>query len=104
MGNSPLVGWLRRTLGDLFRRLARDPGADPVSLPIERAIRICGLSRLARKLGVSRQAVDNWRHRRVPPEYCIRIELATGGQVTRHELRPDIFGPPSDRGARKRAA
>lgn len=26
---------------------------------------------------------------------AIRIETATGGKVSRHDLRPDIFGKPS---------
>lgn len=30
---------------------------------------------------------------RVPPaEYCRAIEAATGGQITRYDLRPDVFG------------
>jgi len=29
--------------------------------------------------------------RKASPELCVRIERATGGLVTREELRPDIF-------------
>lgn len=50
-------------------------------------------SALARALGVKQAHVWNWlnRDKRLPAEYCLKIEQATGGQVTRHDLRPDIF-------------
>lgn len=62
---------------------------------LERAIKIVGTpSQLAEAIGASPQVVQNWRSRgRVPPERCTDIEHATGGEVTCHELRPDIFGP-----------
>lgn len=51
-----------------------------------------GASRLASILGVTPQAVSNWKARdSVPPEQVLAIETATG--VSRHELRPDVFGP-----------
>lgn len=35
--------------------------------------------------------------RPVPPRFAIAIERATGGVVSVHDLRPDIFGPaPSE--------
>lgn len=51
-------------------------------------------SDLAKAIGVSRQIVSHWRtgRCRVPAERCRAIEKATGGAVTRHDLRPDIFG------------
>jgi DNA-binding transcriptional regulator YdaS (Cro superfamily) len=33
----------------------------------------------------------------VPAEWCLPIERATGGQITRHELRPDLY--PQDEAA-----
>lgn len=33
--------------------------------------------------------------RRVPATMCRRIERLTGGAVTCHDLRPDIFGEPT---------
>jgi DNA-binding transcriptional regulator YdaS (Cro superfamily) len=38
--------------------------------------------------------VGKWHARGgvVPPEVVLRIEAATDGEVTRHELRPDVFG------------
>jgi DNA-binding transcriptional regulator YdaS (Cro superfamily) len=54
---------------------------------------------IARALGVSEVAVRHWMNgiRRVPGHHCIPLELLTGRQVTRYELRPDIFGkaPPA---------
>lgn len=40
-------------------------------------------------LGVTAQAVIQWR--RVPVERCLALEHAFG--VSRHVLRPDIYGP-----------
>lgn len=49
---------------------------------------------LASVLRIKSPSISEWRKRgRVPAERCIAIEQATGGQVTRYELRPDIFGP-----------
>lgn len=38
---------------------------------------------------ISAQAVDKWKNGKVPPERCPAIESATGGAVTRRDLRPD---------------
>lgn len=35
--------------------------------------------------------------KKVPAEWCIKLEVATGGKVTRHELRPDLW--PADEAA-----
>ena len=50
----------------------------------------------AKIVGVSPQAVSEIlrRGRRVPAEWCLAIERATGGAVTRHDLRPDLY--PAD--------
>ena len=47
---------------------------------------------LARQLGVSPQAVNQWvkGRRPVPVRLALAIERVTG--VSRHELRPDVFG------------
>lgn len=59
-----------------------------------------GQAALARALEVSPQAVSQWvkGRRPVPPRLAIRIEELTG--VSRHELRPDVFGaaPAADQG------
>lgn len=45
---------------------------------------------VAALLGVSVQAVYFWRSgkRRLPPEHCAALEAASGGRVTRRDLRP----------------
>lgn len=56
---------------------------------------------LAEKIGVSQSFVSEMLNRRrpVPPTLCRVIEAAVGGAVPRHELRPDVFDPPSDSAA-----
>ncbi|MFG1465233.1 Cro/CI family transcriptional regulator [Xanthobacter sp. DSM 24535] len=58
--------------------------------PLRRAIKIAGTSSaLAALVGVTPQAVSQWP--RVPASRVLLVERATG--VSRHELRPDIYGP-----------
>lgn len=54
---------------------------------------IGGQAQLARLLGVTQPNVWHWLHKseRVPAEYVLKIEQATGGKVSRHDLRPDIY-------------
>lgn len=49
-----------------------------------------GQSALAASLGIKPQAVQQWK--RVPSERVLDVERLTG--VSRHELRPDVFGQP----------
>lgn len=49
--------------------------------------------RLAAELGIGPSALSQWP--KVPAERCIDVERVTG--VSRHDLRPDIFGAPSER-------
>ena len=52
-----------------------------------------GNAGIASKLGnLTSQAVSQWT--RVPPARVLDIEAATG--ISRHELRPDIFGAKAD--------
>ncbi len=48
-----------------------------------------GVVALARELGIKHNAMYSWT--RVPAERVIDLERITG--ISRHELRPDIFGP-----------
>lgn len=51
-----------------------------------------GVGKLAATIGVAQNVVSNWRKRgKVPAEHVLAIEAATG--VSRHDLRPDVFGP-----------
>ncbi len=63
--------------------------------PLERAVSHAGSqASLARKISVSSQRLWVWLNkppRRVPAEFCAAIEKATGGKVTRKQLRPDLF-------------
>ena len=48
-----------------------------------------GCSDLARGLGIKRQSVHKWKI--VPSKRALAVEAISG--ISRHELRPDIFGP-----------
>lgn len=59
---------------------------------LERAIEhVGGLTALANAIKTTPQVVVNWRKRGVPAERVIDIEVATRGEVSRHELRPDLY-------------
>lgn len=60
-----------------------------------------GPTNLGRELGISRQAVEQWRL--VPPERVLDVERITG--VSRYRLRPDIYGAaPLDLKSHRRAS
>lgn len=67
-----------------------------------RAIKAIGLGPLSKRLGISKQAVSLWQWKGVPAERVLAVEAATG--VSRHELRPDVFGPPESKAGKRRAA
>jgi DNA-binding transcriptional regulator YdaS (Cro superfamily) len=52
-----------------------------------------GQSALARAIGLRQCHIYNWlnRNKKVPAEHVLKIEKATKGAVTRHQLRPDIY-------------
>ena len=47
------------------------------------------LKRLAERLGISRQALQQWHS--VPVKHVLALEQLSG--VSRYELRPDVYGP-----------
>ena len=61
----------------------RDPVID------EAADKFGGIVAMSLALGRSRGAVSQWNQ--VPPEHVLEIERVSG--ISRHRLRPDIFGP-----------
>ena len=61
---------------------------------LARAVRLLGSQvKTGRAIGVSPQAVSEVmrRGRRVPAEWCLKLQKATGGAVTAHALRPDLY-------------
>lgn len=65
---------------------------------------IGGQVALARILKVNPSLISQWvtGRLRVAAHHCLAIEAATG--VSRHDLRPDVFGPaPAPRRKRKAA-
>jgi DNA-binding transcriptional regulator YdaS (Cro superfamily) len=63
---------------------------------LRRACEIVGGQKpLADRIGTTQSQVWYWLERakkHVPPaEFVLPIETATGKQVTRHDLRPDLF-------------
>lgn len=63
--------------------------------PIKKAVEVLKITQkeFADRLRVSPGFVSQMSsgYRRVPPELCQDIEDMTGGAVTCHELRPDVF-------------
>jgi len=65
-----------------------------MSSALARAVEIVGgQSALAKAIGTKQQTVWWWLNRAgtVPGEYVLAIERATKSQVTRHDLRPDLY-------------
>lgn len=60
---------------------------------LKRAIKILGSqASLASAIGTTQQTVSNWlKSGFVSAKFVLRIEAATHGEVTRHELRPDLY-------------
>jgi DNA-binding transcriptional regulator YdaS (Cro superfamily) len=50
-----------------------------------------GRARLAAELGIARESTYKWERSGVPPNRVIAVEKISG--ISRHEIRPDIFGP-----------
>jgi DNA-binding transcriptional regulator YdaS (Cro superfamily) len=62
--------------------------------PLDKAADIAGGTvALALAVGVPHYNVSKWRKTGVPAKHVLRVEQATG--VSRHDLRPDVFGPAS---------
>lgn len=62
---------------------------------IEQAIEIVGGQKaLAKEIGCTQQGVSYLLHKsnKVPGEVAVAIHRATRGQVSKADLRPDLFG------------
>lgn len=59
---------------------------------LERAIALAGSQEsLGVLIGKHQSTISKWRSGKVPTNVAVLIEKALNGQVTRQELRPDIF-------------
>lgn len=60
---------------------------------IHKAVALAGgQSALARQMGLKPQAVQRWcKTGKVPAERVIEVERIVAAQVTRRELRPDLY-------------
>lgn len=60
---------------------------------LTKAAKLAGsIAALGRLINVTPQSIHVWRRcKRCPAERAIQIEKALNGQVTRAELRPDLF-------------
>jgi len=57
--------------------------------PLDKAKKAAGSAKeLARRIGVTPQAISQWDE--VPLNRVLVVERETG--ISRHELRPDVFG------------
>lgn len=52
---------------------------------------------VARVIGVDKSQLTRWSQKQIPAERVLDIERVTG--ISRHDLRPDVFGPAEDRAA-----
>jgi DNA-binding transcriptional regulator YdaS (Cro superfamily) len=59
---------------------------------LHRAVEMLGgQTATARLVGRKQSSVSMWLHRnKIPFEFCILVERATGGRITCEELRPDL--------------
>jgi DNA-binding transcriptional regulator YdaS (Cro superfamily) len=72
----------------------QNSGGETGMAALAKAVRLLGSQiKTGRAVGVSGQAVSEVlrRGRRVPAEWCLKIEKATGGAVTANALRPDLY-------------
>lgn len=59
------------------------------------AIRIAGgAAAVASEIGVTRAAVSNWTQ--CPATHVLALERLSQGRVSRHEIRPDVFGEAAE--------
>lgn len=55
--------------------------------PLQRALKLLPLTRMAEELGIKASAIPQWKH--VPVHHVRKVSEATG--IPMHELRPDVY-------------
>ena len=69
-------------------------------LPLEQAINILGnQTKLGEAIGCDQTTISSWLIKydgKVPAEKAPAIEIATAGQITKYQLRPDLFEAPQE--------
>ena len=59
--------------------------------PITKALRIVGMSDMAKELGLTRAAVYSWKKKnKIPAQHILKVEALSG--ISRYDLAPDIYG------------
>lgn len=59
--------------------------------PITKALRIVGMSNMAKELGLTRAAVYSWKKKnKIPAHHILKVESLSG--IDRHDLAPEIYG------------
>lgn len=74
---------------------------------IKKAIDLAGgQAALSKKINVHASFISQWvtGRRPIPAEHCRAIEAAVDGQVTRYDLRPDVFGTAEEQYAARRVS
>ena len=63
---------------------------------LTKAIKAAGSARvLASRIGVGPMAVSQWKKRGIPADRVLEVVRAVEGEVTPHELRPDMYPDPN---------
>ena len=63
---------------------------------IDQAVEVHGSqAKLAEAIGCSQQQISYLKNAKgISAEMAMRLDAATDGKVSKHDLRPDIFPPP----------
>lgn len=63
---------------------------------LQTAINELGLQPLAKRLGVTYQAIRKWKTHGIPAERVIPLCRVLDFKITPHQLRPDLYPNPDD--------
>lgn len=80
----------------IFRHYAGMSEMHPSLVELDRAAALLGSRvKLSEAIQIKRTTLQSWfdSNRPVPAEACAEVERVTDGQVTRSDLRPDLWRP-----------